>query len=152
MITVTEYFDPKGLAHPEVTSAMVENAEGLLVKVNALLTEAESGCGYVWEIDADTGSCISGSPPREHKSGDGGFRLGAAKTGVANSKHKLAHAVDVFDPANRLDTWLNGFETGYGHNTKLAEYGLYREAPGATPGWCHLQDLAPGSGRQTFNP
>lgn len=149
MISVKAYFGPK-LGHPEATEAMVENAEALLGKVNALLERAGAECGYACEIDPDTGSSVSGS---KGGAGDGGFRLGASKTGATNSKHKLARAVDVYDPDDRLDTWISSFDSeGGAGNSLLEELGLYREAPGATPGWCHLQDLAPGSGRHTFNP
>lgn len=140
MINLGQYFGPK-ITAPEATPDVVGCGEELLRKVNALLAAAAEGCGYGWGIDPDTGSCISGS---KGGAGDGGFRLGASKTGAANSKHKLAHAVDVYDPGNRIDEWLT--------NELLADYELYREAPEATPGWVHLQDLPPSSGRRTFNP
>jgi hypothetical protein len=152
MISVADYFDPKGLNHPEVTEQHQEDAALLLGKVNALLEEAEEDGGFIPQTDPDTGTCISGSPPRAEKSGDGGFRLSDSKTGAAKSAHKRARGVDVYDPGNRLDRYIDMFEEGEGYNTLLEKHGLYREAPGKTPGWCHLQDIAPGSGRRTFNP
>jgi hypothetical protein len=79
-------------------------------------------------------------------SGDtlGGFRPQNATQGAPHSSHKEARAVDVYDPGGKLDAWLN--------DAKLEHYGLYREHPDATQGWCHLTDRAPGSGRRTFMP
>lgn len=148
MITQSDYFAKKEES-PEVTEGARSAAAELLRKVNALLAEAEQEGAYEPLRDADTGSQISGA---KGGSGDGGFRLQGSSTGAARSAHKLARAVDVFDPQNRLDEWLDRFELSQGMNSVLEVYMLYREAPGATPGWCHLQDIAPGSGRRTFFP
>ena len=59
---------------------------------------------------------------------------------------------EEYDPGDRLDTWLNDFEDGQGGNSKLEEYGLYREAPSATPNWVHLTTRPPHSGKRTFQP
>ena len=69
-----------------------------------------------------------------------------------HSSHKEARAVDVYDPSDRLDEWLDTFEHGDGDNTRLEQHGLYREAPASTPTWCHLTTRAPHSGRRTFAP
>lgn len=151
MLTLSAYFGPR-MNHPEATAQMYANAEGLCRKVNALLDDARADGAYTDPVDSDTGTCVSGSPPREHMSGDGGFRSQDAKTGASRSAHKQARGVDLFDPLDPLDEWLDQFEGANGYNSKLEEHGLYREAPHATPGWCHLQDVAPGSGRRTFNP
>jgi hypothetical protein len=148
MITVLQYFAKK-LGNPECTVQMHDRAEILLDKVNRLIITAEECQAFVLEIDPDTGSGISGS---RGGAGDGGFRLSGSTTGAAKSAHKQAHAVDVYDPGNRLDSWLSMYETENGGNLMLEQYGLYREAPASTNGWCHLQDTPPGSGRRTFNP
>lgn len=149
MITLAQYFGTK-INHPECTPSLCENAEYMLTKVNALLIHAAEQGAYLWPVDPDTGSCISGS---RGGAGDGGFRLAGSKTGATNSKHKLARAVDIYDPQNALDNWLSTFDSEGGkRNSMLEEFGLFREAPSATAGWCHLQDLAPGSGRRTFIP
>ena len=80
------------------------------------------------------------------------FQAKTSTTGSANSSHKQAKAVDVYDASDRLDEWLDQFEVGNGDNTMLAEHGLYREAPGSTPTWTHLSTRAPASGRRTFVP
>lgn len=143
MISKHQYFGAK----PR-TGEHEAAADDLLERVNALLAEAELG-GVKLEIDPDTGSQISGS---KGGAGDGGFRLPTSTTGSARSSHKEAKAVDVYDPAGKLDDWLDDFEHGNGDNTMLEEHGLYREAPSHTPGWCHLSTRRPGSGRRTFTP
>lgn len=143
MITAEAYF--QGKPHDAEQDIL---ADDLLARVNALLAEAENA-GIVVAIDPDTGSQISGS---KGGAGDGGFRLPTATTGRPTSSHKTAQAVDVYDPAGELDGWLDDFEVGVGDNVKLAEHGLYREAPNATTGWLHLTTRAPRSGKRTFQP
>lgn len=139
MITRGQYFAKK-LGNPEITAAIEEAADTLLGKVNALLDYAASEGAYEAPVDADTGSQISGSKGGD---GDGGLRLSTSKTGGPGSKHRTAHAVDVYDPGNKLDNWLT--------DEILEQFGLYRETPTATNGWCHLQDVPPGSGKRTYN-
>jgi len=96
---------------------------------------------YTDKIDPDTGTRVSGS---KNGNGDGGFRLSSSTTGAKNSKHKQAQAVDIYDPDDALDDWLT--------DERLQEFGLYREHPKYTPGWCHLQSVSPPSGNRTFKP
>jgi len=140
MISLSDYFGAKRL-NPEVTELMRLNATGLLDRVNDLLAEAREAGEYNNWIDVDTGTCVSGT---KGGSGDGGFRLSYSTTGARNSQHRHARAVDVYDPHNTLDTFIS--------DTLLMRHGLYREAPGKTPGWCHLQSVPPSSGRHTFLP
>ena len=135
MITSEQYFQAKP-HEPEHSAA----AFTLLEKVNELIEWARLG-GFAGDVDPDTGTQISGS---KGGAGDGGFRLTSAKTGAVGSKHKSAHAVDVYDPDDVLDRILS--------DDDLARFGLYREAPDSTPGWAHLQDVASGSGKRTFHP
>ena len=144
MITPEQYFGAK--PHDAEQEIM---ADDLLVRVNALIAEAERSLEFTSAICPNTGTQISGS---KGGTGDGGFRLPTATTGSPQSSHKQAKAVDVYDPLDKLDEWLDQFEHGVGDNTKLAEHGLYREAPAHTPTWCHLSTRRPGSGRRTFNP
>lgn len=140
MLTVDAYFGPR-LNHPELTDALRENAQLLVERVNVLLEAARELRVYSPRVDPDTGTCVSGS---KGNSGDGGWRPSDSKTGGPSSKHRTAHAVDIFDPVDALDTWLD--------DDTLYAYGLYRERASDTPGWCHLQDVAPGSGHRTFIP
>lgn len=148
MITIAEYFGTK--AHTKQQEAM---AQALLQQVNALCDEAQLD-GVDRVTCPNTGTEISGS---KGGSGDGGFRLPTATTGAMHSSHKVLPAesptgagVDVYDPGNHLDTWLNQFEEGDGKNSKLREYGLAREHPTATGNWCHLTNRL--IGRETFLP
>lgn len=92
-------------------------------------------------ICPNTGTQISGS---KGGAGDGGFRLQTATTGAAMSSHKLAQAVDVYDPQNSLDDMVT--------DEVLEQFNLYREAPDSTPHWLHLTTRAPHSGHRTFQP
>jgi len=143
MISLEQYFRKPHSAEQTVAAAEV------LAKVNALVNEAVESDAVQWREDPDTGCPISGSKGGD---GDGGFRTPGTRTGSAGSSHRQAMAVDVYDPGDLLDKWLDQFEGVNGENSKLAKYALYREAAAATPGWCHLTTRAPGSGRRTFNP
>ncbi len=146
MITIEDYFGPR-LNHPEATEAMKGMAAGLLSSVNGLLQFATTEGGYSRPINPKTKSAVSGW------SGDGGFRLADSQTGAAKSAHKRAMAIDVYDPENELDDWISEYDQGDGaDNAILRQFGLYREHPSKTPGWCHLQILKPGSGRRSFYP
>lgn len=134
-ITVEQYFQAK--PHTPEQDALAQN---LLETVNELLDEAQTA-GIAQSICPNTGTQISGS---KGGSGDGGFRLTTATTGAPNSSHKEARAVDVYDPQGHLDGWLD--------DAILEKYGLYREAPNSTFGWCHLTTRPPHSGHRTFNP
>lgn len=132
MITTEEYFGAKPHSDEQTRAA-----GALLSKVNAMLASII----WAFPIDPDTGTSISGA---KGGAGDGGFRLPTATTGRALSKHKTAHAVDVYDPEGLLDAALD--------DEVLEEFGLWREHPNSTLGWTHLQDVAPGSGKRTFQP
>jgi len=134
MITADQYFHDK----PHTLKHGL-SADELLKRVNALLAFAATCSAYTYPIDIDTMTQISGS---RGGSGDGGFRLSNAATGAAKSSHKEARGVDVFDPNEVLDNWLT--------DNVLSEYGLYREHPDHTPGWCHLSTRPPGSSLRTF--
>ena len=142
-IDATQYF---GKPHSDEQQA---DALELLSRVNPLLDEAALAGAYAHETDLDTGCEISGAKGGD---GDGGFRTPLSRTGVPSSSHREAKAVDVHDPEDKLDSWLSSFEGENGANSKLEQYGLYRESPSATPSWVHLTTRAPGSGRRTFNP
>ncbi len=76
-----------------------------------------------------------------------GYRPGHFNTqagGAKRSTHLSCEAVDIRDPGNGLDQWLDN------NHAKLVECELWREAPEATSGWTHL-DIRPRKSR-TFNP
>jgi hypothetical protein len=140
VITYEQYF-VMHLGKSYITDEMSRNATELLERVNKLLAAAAAAGIYNNDVDPDTGTQISGS---KNGAGDGGFRGPKSATGVVGSRHRSAQAIDVYDPDGRLDFWLK--------DVLLAEYSLYREHPSKTPGWCHLQSVAPSSGRRTFWP
>lgn len=131
-LTLDQYFI--GRAHSaEQSNAAIE----LLGCVNVMLYAYQADTGNELPINIHTNSCIAGLT-------EGGFRLPECPQGAANSAHKHACAVDIYDPKDDLDTWLT--------DHILERYGLYRESPIETHGWCHLTTRAPGSGRRTFLP
>lgn len=131
MITSADYFG-KWDRHPDVTETVRLKAGLMLQMVNLLLLQF----GKV-EINPRTKSWVAGEQY-------GGFRPMSCPQGAPNSSHKIGEGVDVYDPDNKLDDWLN--------DDILASYHLYREAPSKTPSWCHLTTRAPGSGKRTFMP
>lgn len=130
-ISLDDYF--RDFEHDK---ALREAAAKMLDKVNNLLESAEAH-GVDLKINPATQTYISGKTY-------GGFRPQDCPIGAPNSAHKIARAVDVYDPQGELDRWIT--------DARLAEFGLYREAVSATPSWCHLSDKAPRSGRRTFIP
>lgn len=144
MITQEQYFQAK----PHTEEHLV-SADDLLSREEEMVDEAVRAGAFTRAVCPNTGSEISGS---KGGAGDGGFRLSTSTTGSAKSSHKDAKGLDRYDPGDRLDEWLDQFEYGDGGNTMLERHGLYREAPGSTPGWCHTTTRAPKSGRRTFQP
>lgn len=127
MLTVIEYLTQHE-RRENVPAAVVANAEDLIPRVNSLLDEP--GCPVTY-FELRSGY----RPPAFN-----------AKTPNASrtSKHMTGDAVDVSDNDGAIDAWLT--------DAILERHGLYREAPAATPSWCHLQQVPPRSGNRTFNP
>lgn len=132
-ITLEQYF---GRFSDKATTLQHVNADGLLRLVNALLIAAYDA-GIRLPVNPATGSLISGAKY-------GGFRLRDCPEGAPDSSHKEARGIDIYDPVGYLDNWLT--------DDILKSYGLYREHPASTRGWCHLTDRAPRSKNRTFYP
>lgn len=146
LITLDEYFRyPFSARVKPHTEEEDLSARVLLGRVNQVFVDLSWGI----LIDPDTGSGISGA---KGGGGDGGFRTPNSTTGALGSAHRRAHAVDVYDPGDKLDAYITTFDKPDGSNEFLEKHGLYREHPSATPGWCHLQDVPPHSGHRTFYP
>jgi hypothetical protein len=135
MITVQQYFMAYD-GHKDITPAIYDNAQELLVKVNSLLEECIVN-GWSPTENPATGSLISGQK-------NGGWRPPECPIGAPNSSHKQGRGVDVADADNTLDAVIT--------DGMLEFHGLYREHPDDTVNWCHLTDRAPKSGRRTFKP
>lgn len=131
MITIAQYF---GIWRHE--SDHTKAAYDLIKRVNGLLEEAE-GCGLKLPINPVTKSLISGER-------FGGFRPKDCPIGAPNSAHKVGMAVDIYDPKNELDDWIN--------DKILEKHNLWRESPAHTLTWCHLQSRPTKSGKRTFIP
>lgn len=73
-------------------------------------------------------------------------RYNEAAHGAQHSNHMVCLACDFADANGALDAWC------LAHPDVLEKAGLYQESPGNTPGWCHLQSVAPASGSRVFLP
>lgn len=135
MIGILDYFG-NFYDHADATPERKEAAQEMLDKVNGLLEDYE-GHGGELKVNPRTKTYVSGEQY-------GGFRPQSCPQGAPRSSHKEARAVDVYDPGGGLDIWIS--------DAILTAHELYREAPIATSGWCHLTDKAPGSGKRTFQP
>ena len=134
MISLAEYVGPHANS-PDWTDACAKNAADLLTRVNSLLIDS----GLSLKPNPATKSLISGVKY-------GGFRPQNCQQGAPTSSHKTGKGVDIFDPDNLLDKWLDA------NASQLVAHGLYREAPSATDTWCHMTTRAPDSGKRTFFP
>ena len=136
-ILAMDYFGP-WQNHPDVTDEVRSNAEELLLRVNALLEDAFRD-GIDLSLNKQTDSYVSGTQY-------GGFRPQSCPIGAPKSAHKTGQAVDIYDPWDALDEWIDK------HPACLETHDLYREASSATRKWCHLSTRAPGSKKRTFLP
>lgn len=135
MILLDDYFGP-WRHHPDATDEVLHHASVLLVPVNDLLNEAfEAGVDLT--INPQTKTHVAGITY-------GGFRPQCCTQGAVSSSHKVGRGIDIYDPLNALDNWIT--------DAILTKHDLYREAPLATKGWCHLTDRAPASKKRTFLP
>jgi len=126
------------------TADRQHNAMILLNLCGKLQAKMEES-GIHFPINPKTGTTISGET-------FGGFRPQDCPIGAPHSAHKNGEAVDRYDPENLIDDFISKFDDGKGGNSLLEEFGLYREHPDSTPGWCHLTTRAPNSGHRTFIP
>lgn len=135
MISLSDYIGAHADS-PDWTVERQANAATMLEDVNRLLAEAEAK-GIDLEMNPQTKTLVSGVSY-------GGFRPQECPQGAPHSAHKEGLAVDIYDPHGALDRWVT--------DLILEKYGLYREHPADTNGWCHLTSRAPGSGKRSFHP
>lgn len=144
-ITIDQYAGVY-VTSPDWTNEKKDAAEKLLAKVNPFLDYLRTRIvGGKTPVNPKTGSLISGTK-------NGGFRPRDCPEGASNSSHKEGRGIDIYDPQNRIDDWINTFTHDDGSNSLLSKYGLYIEHPSATNGWCHMTDREPGSKRRVFYP
>lgn len=137
MITINEYVG-QWVNHVDWNPQCKSSADILLQRVNDLLDDYVHD-GFTLEINPKTSSQISGEVY-------GGFRPKSCPIGATKSSHKLGMGVDIYDPNNEIDTWIDE------NPDVLALFDLYRESAISTNGWCHLSTRKPNSGKRTFLP
>lgn len=136
-LTIEQYFG-KWIRSADATHERNANALNLVEKVNALIAHLESK-GIIFAINPHTKSIISGESY-------GGFRPQTCSIGAPKSAHKEGLAVDIYDPGNRIDTYL------LSHEKEIADFGLWFEHPVTTNTWSHWSIRAPKSGNRFFYP
>ena len=129
-ITLEDYFcghDKDPCYKYDLDSVKYNNAVILICKINRLedrLNQFKYTVNSGWRPEYYNNS-IGGSP---------------------RSNHIICRAIDLLDVDNLLGNYLK-------ENVQiLSDIGLCMENPEFTKGWCHLQDVMPGSGRRVFNP
>lgn len=128
MISLTDYFMGRDVQHPgELSAELRSNAAVMVARASALLDRAHMACSVNsgWR-PRSINACIPNASPR--------------------SKHLTCQAIDLCDEDGALDAWC------LSNVPALAIIGLWLEHPSATPGWCHVQIVAPRSGRRVFIP
>jgi hypothetical protein len=134
VITTTDYWMDRDKDFPnELTDVIRENASHTVSRVNLLLTVYKKDTG-----DSEPKLISSGWRPPQVNS--------KTPNAAVRSKHMTGEAIDIADPEGELDQWCMD------NLDELERIGLYLEHPSATKNWCHLQIVAPKSGRRVFYP
>lgn len=111
----------------DFTAEIAQNAVATVAKINEFLLRS----GFDGHVNSGW------RPPS----------LNAATRGAArHSKHMLGLACDLHDADGHIDRYC------IDNAALLEELGLWLESPDSTPGWCHLQIVAPASGHRVFIP
>lgn len=139
VITEAMYFMGRDRTYAaELTPGLRASAQALLDRVNALLV-------MMWGA-----SIKPENSPRTGTPVTSGWRPAAVNASIPNaaprSHHMSCNAIDLYDPEGVLDDWCMD------NLVSLMALGLYLEHPSATKGWCHLQAVAPRSGKRVFYP
>jgi hypothetical protein len=128
LITLHDFLMGRDAAYPsDFTGEIACNAAATVAKINQFLQRS----GFDGHVNSGW------RPPA----------LNAATRGAArHSRHMQALACDLHDADAHIDQYC------LDHPELLEELGLWQESPGSTPGWCHLQIVAPASGHRVFLP
>lgn len=141
MLTLADYWMGRDAQYPHEMSLGLERNALLIVELANKLVTLAKVAGVTFRESPKTGTLVSS-----------GWRPASlnAKTANAapNSKHITGQAIDLYDQANSLDSWLM---TKDGQDT-MVKLGLWHEHPTHTPGWVHVQSIPPRSGKRTFYP
>jgi len=125
----------------DLTPPILANIDHLLRAVNSLM-QVGMADGVTFQVNPSTRSQVAGQK-------NGGFREQCCTIGAPASAHKLGMAVDLHDPFNQIDKWLNSSPVA---KVAYEDLGLYFEAQEATNGWSHWSIKPPYSGRRFFKP
>lgn len=129
VLTMTDYYMGRDAYHAdELSVEMRAHARTIVERANGLLRLAgitDTGVNSGWRPHSINAAIANASP---------------------RSRHLTCQAVDLRDEAGVLDAWCMS------NLHALEVLGLWLEHPSATPGWCHVQTVAPRSGRRVFMP
>lgn len=136
MLTLANYFMGRDTAYASsLNAAITAAAKETVIRANALLV-----------------MFYSANPKAHVRNVNSGWRPPAVNARVPNaavsSKHMTGQAIDIGDDDGQLDAWCMTVEG----QVALTKIGLWMEHPSSTPRWCHVQTIAPGSGRRVFHP
>lgn len=124
-----DYYGQYASIHRDlITTEFAQNALTLIQRVNRFLTSFGEyrRILYGWKPEAKV---LQENPQTQRP-----------------SRHSSMQAVDLLDPEGDLDQFVMD-------NQRLLESCvLWAEHPATTKGWCHLQSVAPKSGRRIFYP
>ncbi len=129
MLKVEAYLSQHGAGHEaELTDELRANAQVTVDKANQLLAAfgEERGLRSGWRPQ----SVNDATPNAAH-----------------HSRHITCEAIDLDDEDRRLQEWCSADK-----GANLVPLGLYMEHPIATPDWCHVQIVPPGTGMRVFFP
>lgn len=153
-ITLADYFMGRDLSWAnELTPPLRGNAAETVKRVNALLSVLHAHGVPVENVIPSKNYLelatpgLRGTPPSPITSGWRPMAINQSTRGAApRSLHITCQACDLYDPEGVIDDWCMD------HLDVLEQLGLWLEHPSATKGWCHVQTLAPRSGRRVFYP
>jgi hypothetical protein len=135
-ITLADYWMGRDADFPgELTPRVRANAALTVERVNDLLEAyaAATGKTVIRKVN-------SGWRPRAINN--------RVRGAAQRSRHITAEACDLDDFDGELDRWCAS-EAGL---AAIERIGLWLEHPDATPTWCHVQTVPPGSGLRVFRP
>lgn len=127
ILTESVYLMDRHIEYP-LDAQQTTNMAVLVLRVNSLLADVPEA-----------------ARPRGITSGYRPGRFNVAAGGAPKSAHLTCQAVDLADPKNELDKYLDA------HPELLELHDLWRETPKATPGWCHIQSREVKGNKRTFN-
>jgi hypothetical protein len=136
MITLMDFWMGRDQVYAnELTPEIRSNAQVTVDRANALIArfQAETGNATARRVN-------SGRRPPAVNAG--------TKNAAKKSKHMTGQAIDIGDDDEGLDRW----RMSSAGRAALDSIGLWLEHPSATPRWCHVQIVPPGSGNRVFYP